>query len=319
MLDAIPFSFLLRRLASAAVTLILATVLVFAAQLAIPGDPARLIVGMQADAGQYQAVRHSLGLDLPPLARYLNWLAGLARLDFGTSIAYSTPVGPLIASRLPVTVPLVGVSSLLALLIAVPAGSLAARHRGRWSDLLVSTAAQAGLAIPSFWLGLLLMLWLSVSWQWLPSSGFTPWTESFWGAVRSLTLPVLALALGQAAGLTRMVRSSVLDVSTQDFVRTARSKGVPGRRVWTRHVLRNAWLDVITLLGVNVAQLLGGSLVVEAVFNLPGLGALGFSAVRAFDYPVAQGVVVVVAAAIVAINLLTDVLYTLLDPRIRFD
>ena len=319
MLDAIPFSFLARRAVSALVTLILATGIVFAIQLAIPGDPARLIVGMQADAGQYQVVRRALGLDQPPLRRYGQWLLGLTRLDFGTSIAYATPVGPLIASRLPVTVPLVAASSLLALLIALPVGGLAARRRGTGVDVLVSAVSQLGLAAPSFWLGLLLILWLAVGWRWLPSGGFTPWTDDPVAALRSLILPVVALTFGQTAGLTRMVRSSVLSVVGLDFVRTARSKGLTARQVWNGHVLRNAWMDIVTLLGVSVGQLLGGSLIVEAVFNLPGLGRLGLQAVQSFDYPVVQGVVVVIAAAIVFINFLTDVLYALLDPRIRFD
>jgi peptide/nickel transport system permease protein len=224
-----------------------------------------------------------------------------------------------IVSTLPVTIPLIVASSLLALLIALPAGIFAAQRKGTVFDASLVTLTQAGLAIPSFWLGLLLVLLFAVNLRLLPANGWTAWTDDPGRAVRSLILPVITLALGQAAGLVRMVRSSVLDVLNQDYVRTARSKGLLERIVISKHVLRNAAIAILTLLGIQLGQLLAGSVIVESVFGLPGLGSLGIKAVKTSDFPLVQGVVFTVAAVIVGINLIVDVMYGALDPRIRYD
>ena len=320
MVGAVPIAFVLRRAATALLTLLLASVMVFGALLVVPGDPVQLILGFQTDPELYAATERRLGLDRPPLERYAAWVAGLARGDMGTSVRYSEPVSALIISRLPVTLPLVIASTALALLVSLPLGVLAAARRGTLADAAVVAASQAGLAIPSFWLGLLLILLFAVALGWLPSGGFpVAWSQDPVAAARPLVLPVLTLALGQTAGLVRMVRSGVLDVLGQDYVRTARSKGLSEARVVRRHVLRNALVGILTLAGLQFTQLLAGAIVVESVFNLPALGTLALEAVNGKDFPLVQGVVMVLAAAIVTVNLLVDLLYGALDPRIRFD
>jgi peptide/nickel transport system permease protein len=312
-------TFLIRRVATALITLFLASLMVFTALLIVPGDPVQQILGLENNRDLYLAVQKKLGLDKPPLERYLTWLTGLPRGDLGVSISESRPVTQSIVSTLPVTIPLIVASSLLALLIALPAGIFAAQRKGTVFDASLVTLTQAGLAIPSFWLGLLLVLLFAVNLRLLPANGWTAWTDDPGRAVRSLILPVITLALGQAAGLVRMVRSSVLDVLNQDYVRTARSKGLLERIVISKHVLRNAAIAILTLLGIQLGQLLAGSVIVESVFGLPGLGSLGIKAVKTSDFPLVQGVVFTVAAVIVGINLIVDVMYGALDPRIRYE
>ncbi len=309
----------MRRVLTALITLLLASVLVFFAMLLVPGDPVQLILGLNYDPNQYAVLQKQLGLDKPPLERFLVWLAGIPQGDFGKSISLSQEVSRLIWDRLPITLPLVGLSSLLALIIALPAGVYAARKRGTLSDVLVVTLTQVGLAIPSFWLGIMFVLLFAVTLGWLPANGWTNWSDDPLKAARSLVMPVLTLALGQAAGLVRMVRSSVLETQSQDFVRTARSKGLLEGVVIRKHILRNAAINILTLVGLQFGQLLAGGIVVESVFNIPGLGLLGLQAVRSGDYPLVQGVVFVIAMMIVLINLVVDLMYGALDPRIRYD
>ena len=311
--------FLLRRILTALITLLLASVLVFFAMLLVPGDPVQLILGLNYDPNQYAVLQQQLGLDKPPLERFIGWLAGIPQGDLGTSISLSQEVSRLIWDRLPITLPLVGFSSLLALLIALPAGVYAARHRGSLADVVVVALTQIGLAIPSFWLGIMFVLLFAVTLGWLPANGWTNWSDDPFKAARSLVMPVLTLALGQAAGLVRMVRSSVLETQSQDFVRTARSKGLLEGVVMRKHILRNAAINILTLVGIQFGQLLAGGIVVESVFNIPGLGLLGLQAVRSGDYPLVQGVVFVIAMIIVLINLVVDLMYGTLDPRIRYD
>jgi peptide/nickel transport system permease protein len=312
-------TFLIRRVATALITLFLASLMVFTALLIVPGDPVQQILGLENNRDLYLAVQKKLGLDKPPLERYLTWLSGLPRGDLGLSISESRPVTQSIVSTLPVTIPLIVASSLLALLIALPAGIFAAQRKGTIFDASLVTLTQAGLAIPSFWLGLLLVLLFAVNLRLLPANGWTAWTDDPGRSVRSLILPVITLALGQAAGLVRMVRSSVLDVLNQDYVRTARSKGLLERIVISKHVLRNAAIAILTLLGIQLGQLLAGSVIVESVFGLPGLGSLGIKAVKTSDFPLVQGVVFTIAAVIVGINLIVDLMYGALDPRIRYE
>ena len=312
-------AFLVRRVLTAFLTLLLASVLVFAALLAVPGDPVQLILGLNYDPAQYSLIQKQLGLDKPPLERFGTWLVGIPQGNLGKSISLSQNVSQLIWDRLPITLPLVGFSSLLALLIALPAGVYAARHRGSLADVLVVMLTQLGLAIPSFWLGIIFVLLFAVTLGWLPANGWTNWSDDPLKAARSLIMPVVTLALGQAAGLVRMVRSSVLETQSQDYVRTARSKGLLEGVVIRKHILRNAAINILTLLGIQFGQLLAGGIVVESVFNIPGLGMLGLQAVRSSDYPLVQGVVFVIAALIVLINLIVDLLYGTLDPRIRYD
>ncbi len=311
--------FLLRRVLTALITLLLASVMVFFAMLLVPGDPVQLILGLNYDPNQYAVLQQQLGLDKPPLERFIGWLAGIPQGDLGKSISLSQEVSRLIWDRLPITLPLVGLSSLLSLLIALPAGVYAAQKRGSLTDVLVVTLTQVGLAIPSFWLGIMFVLLFAVTLGWLPANGWTNWSDDPLKAARSLVMPVLTLALGQAAGLVRMVRSSVLETQSQDFVRTARSKGLLEGVVIRKHILRNAAINILTLVGIQFGQLLAGGIVVESVFNIPGLGLLGLQAVRSSDYPLVQGVVFVIAMMIVLINLVVDLMYGALDPRIRYD
>jgi peptide/nickel transport system permease protein len=311
--------FLLRRLLTALITVFLASAVVFVALLAVPGDPVQLIIGLNNDPAQYASIQKQLGLDKAPLERFFAWGIGATRGDFGRSLSLSEDVGTLILARLPVTLPLVGLSSLLALLIAIPAGIFAARRRGSLMDVLIVAITQMGLAIPSFWLGLMLILVFAVGLGWLPSGGWTAWSDNPTRAAQSLVLPVVTLALGQAAGLVRMVRSSVLEVLGQDYVRTARGKGLLESVVMSKHVLRNAAVNILTLLGIQFGQLLAGGIVVESVFAIPGLGLLGLNAVKSSDFPLVQGVVFVIALMIVLANLIVDLLYSAFDPRIRYE
>ncbi|MDI6772496.1 MAG: ABC transporter permease [bacterium] len=309
--------FVAQRLLGAALTILLATVLVFSALLLVSGDPAQTILGLEANPDALQALRHSLGLDLPPAQRYVEWLGRVVRGNLGMSIRYGKPVAELIAARLSLTIPLVFMSMALAASIGTLLGSVAARHGGMPLDLAVSGFALTGLVLPSFWVGLMMILFFSVRLHALPSGGFPGW-ESLGRALLHLLLPVLTLGLARAALMTRIVRGSLLDVLHEDYVRTARAKGLAERHVVYRHALRNAAIPVVTVLGLEFAQLLTAAIVVESVFALPGLGTLVLTGIEARDYPLVQGIVLVLAGMIVFINVLTDVLYGFLDPRITY-
>lgn len=311
-------SYLIRRFASALLSIFLAAVLVFAALLAIPGDPAEIILGLNPSPAAAAALRQQLGLDVPPVPRFINWIGGVVQGDFGDSLNYRRPVGELLAGRLQVSVPLALAAMVIACLIALPLGTFAALRQGSWLDPLIVSFAQVGAAIPSFWLGLMLILLFSVQLGWLPAGGYTPWERSPVGALQSLILPAIALGLGQAAVITRMTRASMLEVLRQDYVRTANAKGLPQRRVILIHTLRNALVTIVTIIGLSMAQLLVGAIVIEQVFALPGLGRLALTAIGARDYPLLQAEVLLYATAIVTLSFIVDVLYGLLDPRIRY-
>lgn len=312
-------AFILRRFLLACLSIFLAAVLVFCALLAIPGDPATAILGLNPSPQALEALRQQLGLNEPPVTRFLGWFGGVLRGDFGTSINYRTPVRELIAERLWVSLPLALAGMLVACIIALPLGIWAALKRGSWLDPFVVSAAQLGAAVPSFWLGLLLILLFSVRLGWLPSGGFVSWTENPLGTLRSLLLPTLALGLGQAAVITRMTRSAMLETLAQDYVRTARAKGLSGRKVVLKHGLRNALVTILTVLGLSFSQVLVGAIVIEQVFSLPGLGRLALTAIGTRDFPLLQGEVLVYASIIVFLSFLVDLAYGLLDPRIRYD
>ncbi len=310
--------FVVRRFLTALLSVLLASMVVFSALLAVPGDPAAIILGINATPEAREVLSRKLGLDVPPVQRYVQWLGGVARGDFGESINYQRPVGPLIADRLRVSVPLSVGAALLACLIAIPLGIFAAVKRGSVWDPLVTSLSQLGAAVPSFWLGLLLILFFAVERRLLPAGGFTPFGEDPAAWARSLALPVLALALGQAAVMTRMTRAAMLEVLNQDFVRTARAKGVTTRGVIMKHALRNAMVTIITILGLSLTNVFIGSIVIEQVFSLPGLGRLALTAIGTRDFPLLQGEILVYAATIVALGFIVDISYGLLDPRIRY-
>ncbi len=311
--------FLTRRFLTAVVSVLLASVVVFSALLAVPGDPAEVILGLNASPEALTALRHQLGLDEPAAQRYVQWLGGILHGDFGESLNYQKPVGALIRGRLGVSVPLSLGAALVACLIALPLGILAALRRGTVLDPLITASSQVGAAIPSFWLGLMLILLFAVRLHWLPAGGFAGWHTDPIRSLRSLILPVFALGLGQAAVITRMTRAAMLEELDQDYVRTARAKGLATRRVVLLHALRNALVTIVTIFGLSLTNVFIGSIIIEQVFALPGMGRLVLTAIGARDFPLLQGEILVYAATIVALSFLVDISYGLLDPRIRYE
>jgi len=292
-------------------TLFVVSLLVFVVIRVLPGDPAQVIMGTEGNPEATARLRTSLGLDRPLVVQYVDWLAHAVRGDLGVSIQYDVPVGRLIMSRLPVTLPLTLLAAAFMVATAVPLGLYAATHHRRVGDYLTMVISQLGVSVPSFWAGLLLILAFSVHLGWAQSGGFRGW--------RSLILPAIALGVFQAAVLVRATRSAVLDVMREDYVRTARAKGVPEGVVVVKHTLRNALIPIVTVAGLQVGQLLAGSIILESVFVLPGLGRLALGAITARDLPVVQGVTLFVASSIVAINFLVDLAYSALDPRLRHE
>jgi peptide/nickel transport system permease protein len=311
--------YVMRRVAAFAVTLLFVSALVFVVVRILPGDPAALILGTEQRPETVQRLRRSLGLDRPLAVQYVQWLGAAVRGDLGTSIQYDVPVGRLIVSRLPVTLPLTALAAVFMIGAAIPLGVYAATRYRRGADYLAMVVSQLGIAVPSFWSGLLLILFFSVHLGWFRSGGFDGWSSGLWPGLKSLLLPALALGLFQAAVLVRATRSAVLDVMREDFVRTARAKGLAEPRVIGVHTLRNAMIPVITVIGVQLGQLMAGSIVLESVFALPGLGRLALVAISARDLPVVQGVTMFVAASIVFINFAVDLAYAFIDPRIKYE
>jgi peptide/nickel transport system permease protein len=311
--------YLFRKAAAFVVTLFFVSLLVFVVIRVLPGDPAQFIMGTEGNPEATARLRASLGLDRPLAVQYVHWLAHALSGDLGVSIQYDVPVGGLIASRLPVTLPLTLLAALFMVATAVPLGLYAATRHRRLGDYVTMVVSQLGISVPSFWAGLLLILLFSVHLGWAQSGGFNGWSQGMAAAIGSLVLPALALGVFQAAVLVRATRSAMLDVLREDYVRTARAKGVHEGAVIARHTLRNALIPVITVAGLQLGQLLAGSIILESVFALPGLGRLALGAITARDLPVVQGVTVFVASTIVAINFLVDLAYLALDPRIRYD
>jgi peptide/nickel transport system permease protein len=307
-----------RRIGALAITLLFVSLLVFVVVRVLPGDPALIILGLEANAESVARVRQALGLDQPVPVQYAQWVGRAVRGDLGRSIQYDLPVGALILSRLTVTLPLTLLAAGFMIAAAIPLGVFAATRHRRWGDYLTMTLSQLGVAVPGFWAGLLLILLFSVRLGWVQSGGFDGWGEGIGRGLRSLLLPAIALGLFQFAVLARTTRSAVLEVLREEYVKTARAKGVAERRVLFRHALRNALIPVVTVAGVQLGQLLAGSIILESVFYLPGLGRLTLAAISARDLPVVQGVVLFVASMIVTVNAAVDILYGLLDPRIRY-
>ena len=302
-----------------AVTLFFVSVLVFVVIRILPGDAAMIILGTEGSPEAVARLRASMGLDRPFAVQYLEWIGRAARGDLGRSIQYDVPVAGLILSRMNVTLPLTLLAAGFMVVTAVPVGVFAATRHRRWGDYLAMTLSQLGVAVPGFWAGLLLVLLFSVKLGWVQSGGFDGWSQGLWPALRSLILPAAALGFFQFAVLARTTRSAVLEVLREEYVKTARAKGVAEGGVLFRHALRNAMIPVITVAGIQLGQLMAGSIVLETVFYLPGLGRLAIGAIGARDLPVVQGVVLFVASMIVLINVAVDVLYGFLDPRIRYE
>ena len=308
-----------RRVAALVATLFFVSVLVFVVIRVLPGDPALIILGTEGSPEAAARLREAMGLDRPFAVQYLEWIGGAVKGDLGRSIQYDVPVTTLVLSRMNVTLPLTLLAAGLMVATAIPLGVFAATRHRRWGDYLTMILSQLGVAVPGFWAGLLLILLFSVKLGWVQAGGFDGWGQGVWPALRSLLLPAVALGFFQFAVLARTTRSAVLGVLREEFVKTARAKGVAEGAVLFRHTLRNAMIPVITVAGIQIGQLMAGSIVLETVFYLPGLGRLAIGAISARDLPVVQGVVLFVASMIVLINVTVDVLYGFLDPRIRYE
>jgi peptide/nickel transport system permease protein len=298
-------------------SLAVASVLVFCVMAVLPGNPAQVAAGTQATPEQVAALEEEFGLDEPALQRYVSWIGGLVTGDLGETFVSKRSIADEIGTRLQVTVPLVVLSMLLAIAIAFPLGVLAAVGHRRFLGTGISAVSQIGIAIPAFWAGLMLATLFAVRWQLLPAGGFTPWDRDPSRAFQSLVLPALALALVQAAILTRYVRSAVLEVTGEDYIRTARAKGLTRSQALRRHGLRNAAIPVVTILGLQLTALLAGAVVIENVFSLPGLGKLLVDGIGNREVILVQDIVMLLTLAVLLTNLAVDLVYPVIDPRLR--
>jgi len=309
--------YFLKRFLSLVLTLLAASVVVFVTIEVVPGDPAALMLGINAQPEAVEALRSELGLDKGKLYRYAKWVGGMLQGDFGNSFTYKTPVSEMFAERLQVSGPLALFALLLTMLIAFPAGIYAASRRGKMGDVAVTAMTQLGVAIPNFWFAMLLVLFFAVKLAWFSSGGFVGWGQGVFAGLKSLFLPAIALALPQAAILTRVMRSSLLDVLGEDYMRTARAKGLSQRQAIWRHGLRNALIPVLTILGLQLSFLLAGAIIIENVFYLPGLGRLVITAIKQTDLVVVESVVMILVFAVVMVTFLIDLAYAWADPRLR--
>ncbi|TGE38577.1 ABC transporter permease [Desulfosporosinus fructosivorans] len=309
--------YLLRRLLLAIPVILLVTIMVFSLMHLIPGDPATVILGQEATPEAVVAMRAQLGLDKPIIIQYLTWLGGVLHGDLGRSLVDHTPVSKLILQRLPATLELTLGTFLIALLIAIPAGILSAARRGTWIDYLSSGFALGGMSVPHFWLGMMFIVLFAVKLGWLPASGYVPFTQNPAENMAAMIMPMVATGLREAAVLMRMVRSSLLEVLDADYVRTAYSKGLKEKTVILDHALKNALVPVLTSSGLMIAGLLGGLVITESIFSIPGYGKLIVDSIFTRDFVTVQGAILVSALMVVLINLIVDLLYTVIDPRIK--
>ena len=309
--------FVLKRLLSLVATLVTASVVIFVAIEVVPGDPASYMLGLNAGPDTVQALRDELGLNASKVTRYFDWVSGMLVGDFGTSYTYRTPVNEMIAERIGISLPLAVFALLLSTLIAFPAGIIAATRRGSMADVSIMGATQLGVAIPNFWFAMLLVLFFSIQLRWFSAGGFPGWEGGIFAGLKALTLPAVALALPQASILARVMRSSLLDTLGEDYIRTARAKGLTTRQTLWRHALRNALIPVLTIIGLQFSFLLAGAIIIENVFFLPGLGRLIFQAISQRDLIVVESVVMLLVFAVVLVTFLVDVAYAVADPRLR--
>ena len=312
-------AYIIRRVLSLIPVLSLVAVISFLLIHIIPGDPAAVMLGTDATPQEIAKLREDLGLNVPLHVQFYRWISKVLRGDLGDSFFMGRPVAVALAERLPATILLAVAALFFALLIGMPAGIIAAGRGGSILHQLVMIIALIGVSLPSFWIGLNLILVFSVALRWLPSGGYVPLTENFFDGLRCLLMPAFALGFMQAALIARMTRSSMLEVLRQDYIRTARSKGLSERVVVGLHALKNAMIPILTVIGTAFGVLLGGAVIVETVFAYPGIGRLVVSAVQRRDYPVIQGALLLISSLYVLVNLLVDILYTLIDPRIKYN
>ncbi len=300
-----------------ALTLMVASMVIFVVLEILPGDPASYMLGLDAREDTLAALRAQLGLDKPAIVRYFNWIGGLLSGDLGISYTYDVPVSELILERMVVSVPLALFAMILSTLIAIPLGMIAASRHNKPHDLIIMSLSQLSIAIPNFWFAILLTIVFAVVLRWLPAGGFPGWDAGLMPALIALVMPTIALALPQSAVLARVTRSSLLEVLQEDYMRTARAKGLSRSAALWHHALRNAMIPVVTILGLQFSFLLAGTIIIENVFYLPGIGRLIFQAISQRDLIVVKDLVVLLSAAVIIINFAVDVLYAMIDPRLK--
>lgn len=307
----------IRRFVLLIITLALVSVITFAVFNVLPGDPVRTMLGTEADETQIEHLTREFGLDRPLYEQYLTWIKGLFTGDLGESVRFSMPVSELLMERLPVTLSVASMALIFVILIALPLGIFAAQRKNKWTDVTLSMTTQLGMAIPSFWLGMILIIYIGMKVDFFRINGYIPWSESIPGALSTLILPALTIAIPQIAVKFRYVRTSVVEQLQLDYVHTGRGKGLPERFVVYRHVLKNAMIPILTIFGLITAEIVAGTIVVEQVFALPGMGQLLITAISYRDFPLVQGIVMYITIAVVLINFAVDILYSIIDPRIR--
>ncbi len=309
--------FIGKRLISLVLSLIAASLVVFVVIEVVPGDPASFMMGLNASPEAVEALREQMGLNLPLWERYFSWASGLLRWEFGTSYTYKVPVSDLISDRIWISLPLALYALALSTLIAFPVGILAASKRNSPADVGIMGATQLGIAVPNFWFAMLLVLAFAISLRWFSAGGFPGWEEGFFVGMKALTLPAIALALPQASILARVMRSSLLDTLSEDYIRTARAKGLTRKQTLWRHALRNALIPVLTIIGLQFSFLLAGAIIIENVFFLPGLGRLVFQGITQRDLIVVKSVVMLLVFAVIVVTFVVDIAYAIADPRLR--
>ncbi|SPU00541.1 oligopeptide ABC transporter permease [Lysinibacillus capsici] len=309
--------YILRRIILLITTILLVSIITFGVFQILPGDPVRTMLGTEADPTQIENLRSELGLDRPLYEQYVDWMKGLLTGQLGNSIRFSMPVKELLFDRLPVTMSLAGLTLIIVLIISLPLGMFAARRQNKLSDVSLSTVTQIGMAVPSFWLGMMLILYIGLQFSFFKISGYIPWTQSVAGALSTLILPALTIAIPQIAVNFRYVRTAILEQVQLDYVCTIRSKGMSEQNVMYKHVLKNSMIPILTVFGLIMAEVVAGTIIVEQVFSLPGIGQLLITAISNRDFPLVQGIVMYITVAVVMINFIVDVLYSVLDPRIR--
>jgi len=309
--------FIRNRLLTLAASLVVASLVIFTAIELVPGDPAQFMLGINAAPDTVAALRAELGLDDDPISRYFRWVGGMMSGDFGKSYTYQVLVSTLLVDRLVVSLPLAIFALILAVALALPTGMLAANRRGKITDWGVIGLTQLGIAIPNFWFAMMLVVVFAIHLNWFSAGGFPGWEMGVWAGIKALILPAIALALPQASILARVMRSAMIDVLDQDFIRTARAKGLSRQQVIWRHGFRNALIPVITIIGMQFSFLIAGAIIIENVFFLPGLGRLVFQAITQRDLIVVESVVMVLVFAVIVVTFIVDLAYAIIDPRLR--
>lgn len=316
-------TFILRRLIQGAVILILVSVIVFTSMRLLPGDPILLVVTSsqwnEFTQEEMDRLRHEHGLDRPIFIQYVDWITSFTTGDFGVSILTHRPVKDEILKRSLVSLHLGMLAFIFGNLIGIPTGIIAAIRRGKWADTVVTVLANIGMTVPSFWLGFLLVYFFGLQLGWLPTMGYTSPVDDFWLNTKQIIMPVICLVVFPISGTARQIRSSMIEVMSQDYIRTAWSKGLNERFIVIKHAIKNAIIPVITLAGMHLSMIIGGSVLIETVFNIPGMGRLLVTSVQNQDYPYVQGVTMLIGISIVLINLVVDISYGYLDPRVRYD